>query len=408
MNENNLSINEFDVENFFKKTEEVINKAREHDEQECGSDFNFFDFFWLSENTVSSIIAFFLDPNGKHNEGDIYLKLFIKKFNLDFFEFNGNDGITVNCEYNIYGGRIDILIYNNFKQAIAIENKFFLNTPDQKNQIRDYLQHLQKKFKKYCLLYLCPLGKTPSEESISREDREKAISENKLKIITYEEHMIERLHEFENLTQNPKVKLFLKDFLRKLKIHFMIEIGKIADLIKENPKHLELSFLIREALQKAKEKLKEEFAWQLKKLCKEELKELVETVEFENNNKVNVHIKPLGWENNRISFRYEYGGLLYGIFFGEELTDESKSKLSEAISKKLEVLRDQPCEGNRNELIEFSNKFKSSQYWLAYAYFYENIENNLKFWIDIKNGEAQRRAKDFIKLICENLKNEEL
>lgn len=83
--------------------------------KEIAPNFNSFDFWWLDENKVSSIISFFLNPHETHEHGDIYLRHFLEKFELDFFQFNERDNITIKCEFNTdKGRRIDIIIYKQF------------------------------------------------------------------------------------------------------------------------------------------------------------------------------------------------------------------------------------------------------------------------------------------------------
>jgi hypothetical protein len=382
-------IDELDIKNFISLAEtkiKLIQQVKNYYGKEIAPNFNSFDFWSIDENKVSSIISFFLNPNETHEHGDLYLRHFLQKFELEFFQFNENDKITVQCEFSTdRGRRIDIIIYKNkFEQIIGIENKIYVGTADQQNQITDYLDFLARESKNnYCLIYLSPQDKTVSNESISIEEKENFINENKLKILTYEEQMIECLYEFGNLTQNNRVKSFLKDFEKKLRRMYMGEKNintkqVMVDLINENVRNLEISFSISNSLQEVKRQLKNRFANQIQEIGRELNLEVD-----------GLKLRPSNWTKNRITFNYESGGILYGLTRTEP--DNSKPRFPE-IEELLET--------------EIKEKFNVSAWWPMWQFFYSNIENNEQFWIDIKSGKAKERAKNFIKIICDNFNNE--
>lgn len=382
-------INELDIKNFFSLAEtklKLTEQVKNYYGKEIAPNFNSFDFWWIDENKVSAIISFFLNPIETHEHGDVYLRYFLKKFELEFFQFNENDEVNVQCEYNTDNGRrIDIIIYkNNFEQAIAIENKIYIDSADQQNQVNDYLDFLSRKTKdNYCLIYLSPLGKTVSNISMSPEERENYINEKKLKILTYEEQMIDCLYEFGNLTQNNRVKSFLKDFEKKLRTMYMGEKNLntqqvTVDLINENVKNLEISFLVYNSLQKIKIQLKHKFEKQIQEIG-QELNLEVEGLK----------LRPKKWTKNKITFNFERGGLLYGLT--RIAPDNNKTRYPE-----METILE-------NELRE---KFNVSPWWAMWQFFYNNIEYNEQFWVDIKSGKAKERAKNFVKLICDNFNDE--
>lgn len=380
-------ITEIEIKNYFSiaKTKiELTEQVKSLYGKELSPNFNSFDFWRLDENKVSSIISFFLNPNEFHEHGDIYLKHFIQKFNLDFFEFENIKDIKVHCEFITYEGRrIDILIENeNLKQIIAIENKIYNETADQKNQITDYINFLEKKLNnnKFCLIYLSPQNKQISNDSINDDDKIKFINTNQLKLISYEEHMIDCISDFHDLTQNLRVKSFLKDFEKKLKKMYMGEKNInsrqiIADLIDDNEKNLEISFLVSNSLNEVKNKLKMKF--------EEQIKEIGDELKIEVNG---LNLTPSKWKNNTICFSYELGGIIFGL---------KRNKLDNNQIKYQEIL-----DNIKDELGE--DNFKVSGWWSCYKLFYNQIDNNDQFWLDIKSGKAKERAKKFAQLICEN------
>jgi len=380
---------EIEIKNFFSITETKIRlteQVKNYYGKEIAPNFNSFDFWWIDENKVSSIIAFFLDPNEKHEQGDVYLKHFLKKFGLDFFHFNENDKINIQCELTTNNGRrIDIVIFkNSFEQAIAIENKIYVGTADQNNQVKDYLDFLIKKTNdNFCLIYLSPQEKTVSTDSISSDDRENFIISNKLKLLSYEEHMIECLNEFGNLTQNFRVKSFIKDFEKTLRKMYMGERDinskqVVTDLINENVRNLEISFLVSNSLQDVKRQLKQKFEQQIQEIGQE----LGLEVE-------GIRLKPSEWKKNIITFNYESGGLLYGLTRFEP--DNNKPRFPE-----IEDLLER----------EIKERFNVSAWWPMWQFFYSNIDNNEQFWLDIKSGKAKERARQFVKLVNDNFNND--
>ncbi|EJF10589.1 PD-(D/E)XK nuclease family protein [Pontibacter sp. BAB1700] len=382
----------FELGNYFSILDtkvKLADEVRKSYGKELSPAFNSFDFWKTDENKVSEILAFFLNPTERHEQGDVYLRHFLKKFNLDFFNFNTEDKISVLCELPTNAGRrIDIaIIKNDFEQVIGIENKVRHNTQDQANQVKDYLLYLeQKSGGNYCLLYLSPQSKDLSDGSLHPSERVSYIEQRRLQLINYEEHIIECVGEFSQLSENNRVRAFLKDFERKLSSMYRGESDlnrkQVAvDHIKANPHNLELSFLVANSLQDVKRELREKFDQQLVEIGQE----LGIAVDSQNQ-----RLTPSNWKNHQIIFNYESGGLLFGVIRRSE--DKTLTRLPEI-----------------NNLLEeqIKMKFKVSPYWALWQYFYENVENNTDFWLDIYKGEAKKRAREFVKLINDNFNTAE-
>lgn len=337
-------------------------------------DFNFFDFWSLDENKVSEIIAHFLDVKGAHNQGDVFLKLFIEHFKLDF-EYTNDDLISVKCEHITHNNRrIDIVITKNqFEKIIGIENKIYNWTSDQENQVMDYLNYLNKVTNdNYCLLYLSPKDKIISETSITKQDIENYTNANRLKVINYEEDIIELIHLFALHCESDRVRYFLLEFEKQLKEMFtgenyMDESKMITDYILENDANLETSLRIGMSLHQVKTKLKEDFEKQLHEIGNEL------GITYQNN-----RFYPSQWSNNFICFSYESGGILYGIIRKE--SDANKSRIIEIEEA-------------------FNVKFNTSNWWPMWQFFYSNIDNTPEFWLEINNGVAKQKAKEFVEVI---------
>ncbi len=156
-----------------------------------GENFNVFSILKMEtkENaTHSAFLGELLNPEGSHNMGTIFLKLFLETLDLDHIDL---DSARVKLEHYIgkidydekTGGRVDIFIKDKDNNTICIENK--INAPDQKMQIERYRNHNLGKNKVY---YLTEPGNEP--EIQSRGDLVSGVDYN---IISYENDIIEWL-----------------------------------------------------------------------------------------------------------------------------------------------------------------------------------------------------------------------
>ncbi|MFN0255629.1 PDDEXK-like family protein [Pedobacter ureilyticus] len=144
--------------------------------------FNLFNVMFKmhdEKNLHSRFIAFLLNPKGSHQQGTRFLELFLEIFKLPDFSL---DGITIHPnevdrseKYNI-----DILLKNNKKQAIIIENKIFAhdsnkpeNETDEQNKFLRYqlpryyykmaLEPKNERHEVLAIVYLTINGKLPED-----------------------------------------------------------------------------------------------------------------------------------------------------------------------------------------------------------------------------------------------------
>ena len=242
------------INNFFSIANtkiKLVEEVRKHFGKETSPRFNSFDFWWINENKVSEILAFFLNPKENHEQGDIYLKHFISKYKLNHFACNEGDDIYVQCEFSTNERRrIDIVLFNNSQNwALGIENKINTETVDQRKQLEHYNTYLSERAKDYCLIYLAPKGKEIWEESMSSVIQKELLLTNNFKHLTYEDDLIECISEFAMMTESIRVRTFLKDFEKTLRRRYMGEKDMeaketIIEMMKESDKNLETSCLI--------------------------------------------------------------------------------------------------------------------------------------------------------------------
>lgn len=131
-----------------------------------GSRFNMFSVCGVNhyENTHSAIIAELLKPNGTHGLKYKFLESFIQSLGSDFIleEFNYENS-RVRTEHTTEEGRIDILIEDDQKKAIIIENKIYAG--DQPEQLKRYNRYAQTYINGYQIIYLTLWGAEASEQS---------------------------------------------------------------------------------------------------------------------------------------------------------------------------------------------------------------------------------------------------
>lgn len=378
-----------DIKNFYSLADtkiKLIEQVRKYFGKETSPRFNSFDFWWIDENKVSQILAFFLDPKQNHEQGDIYLRHFMKKFGLERFAYGEDDRIYVQCELSTDAARrIDIVVYKNkFEWAIGIENKIYVSTADQCAQLEDYHDYLHAKTGDYCLIYLSPKGKVISTNSLSSDRQTELETNNAFRHLTYEEHLIECIAEFAMMTESIRVRSFLKDFETTLKRMYMgvkdLEAKEaIVDFMGESDKNLEISFLVMNSLAEVKEQLKEQLKLQVKEIINE-----LGLVGDETN------FRPSNWKKHYFCYRIDRTELYYGIT-RNYIDNDNSSFLT------IQNLVKDKLKGN----------YLQNGYWPLYAYIDRNIDSSPDSWIAIKNGEAKRELFDFVQLIIDNFNTDE-
>ena len=144
----------------------TINKKNTEILDATGGRFNIFRICGVNhyENTHSSILAEFLNPQSSHSLKNQFLDAFLETIGKDFAlkDFDTTNA-TVHTEYVTDNGRIDILIKDHKKNAIIIENKIY--ACDQHEQLIRYDSSAKKYFEHYQIYYLTLFGSEASEQS---------------------------------------------------------------------------------------------------------------------------------------------------------------------------------------------------------------------------------------------------
>jgi PD-(D/E)XK nuclease superfamily len=231
--------------NIVKSRIDTHNEFKKEYDKQLAFDFSLFNFFPIGENKVSQILAYFLDEKQNHGQGNLFLNEFVKTFYNKEIDTKHSKNI---CEKIITENRrIDIYIELN-GLIIAIENKIWAD--DQHNQLKDYTSYLEKKSKgNYLLLYLNPYGTEPTTKSIDENTKANLIQEEKFKIISYKNDIINLINNWLIICEADNVSYFLKEFKKYLEIKFLgkntLNMSKDLRTIIENNK-IEVQQLVKE------------------------------------------------------------------------------------------------------------------------------------------------------------------
>ena len=166
---------------FFERVKGFLEQAEIH-KRRGNNDFNPYLEMWSESNEVklhSALISGFLNPLGKHYQGDVFLETFLECVGLKEW-FGDTRNARVYKEYK----NIDMYITNNDKHII-IENKIWAG--DQDRQIERYIdkivkeqsrgdtessesktKQINKAYDNTAVLYLAPDERKPSKYSLGK------------------------------------------------------------------------------------------------------------------------------------------------------------------------------------------------------------------------------------------------
>ena len=433
------------IQQLLLKAQPILQKSKaEKKEREAkGEYFNVFEnlhFTRPEEHLHTPFLRMLLDKDANHGVGkgflEAFLKMVKKELKLDFqYDVNsshveyqdvylGNKEISEDGTST--GGKIDILLHDDKKHAIIIENKFdrYGNpAQDQEKQLERYYNYGMK-YEGFILIYLTPSGQDASEYStgsdkITYYPMSYDLSDNKPNILSWLDECLNiskgcpRIHEVikQYIT-------FIKDTRHIMEENYQKELLNLL-LSKDN---LDVTLRILRDEQMIKEKIRRDFCDQLVKLAGEYGLELRE--QYDGN--IATWNSDYGWmifvgkkrHQSQIGFvvgnysrtNSEYGGMLYGLsiingYFSNlgELKNVFKIKSSDP--------NDQPLFGPEkgyHQLPENKGDFKR-EFPFGYSFLYdENREwkKNWYDWDDLQTLADMRNGKmlDFMRTRFEILK----
>ena len=230
---------------FLRKINDI--KAQNEQKKIRGfSDYNIFLTLRKDSDEVnlhSRFIHSLLDPSSNHNQGTIFLDLFMRSCSLDEFKIDINNAKVTREDHNI-----DILISDEVNSKyIIIENKIYAE--DQKEQIQNYIKHIYDELDEKAdiyVLYLTLYGKKPSNASLGEFKLDGNYLKNgkqqvKFKSISYKNDILKWLNECRTEMQNLlKFDLIISQYIDVIKSLIGTYKNSISDsltdflLIKEN------------------------------------------------------------------------------------------------------------------------------------------------------------------------------
>ncbi len=165
-----------DFEEILKKLQTEFKKYNSgliKNKKQITPDFNAFEILQPKELSLSGIVGEFLNPKGTHEQGQVFLDLFIDRFLNSKTKLKNSKQINLKLEHRFNNGQIDIFIDFDNKYSIAIENKPFAT--DQDKQIRRYTNYLSSVYgnTNFTMIYLSSDGSEPSENSLPNIKKEK-------------------------------------------------------------------------------------------------------------------------------------------------------------------------------------------------------------------------------------------
>ena len=201
---------------FFKSVKGFLEQAEIH-KRRGNNDFNPYLEMWSESNEVklhSRLICGFLNPLGKHYQGDVFLETFLECVGLKAW-FGNTSGARVYKEYK----NIDMYITNG-ERHIIVENKIWAG--DQDKQIERYIESIARgqgggfdeldssddmessqseaqeqsvSYDNIAVLYLAPDERKPSKDSLGKwqiqgESLKYKQDKVKFKAITYREEIL--------------------------------------------------------------------------------------------------------------------------------------------------------------------------------------------------------------------------
>lgn len=438
------------IQQLLQEAQPILQKSKaEKKEREAKGEyfsvFEYLNFSRFEEQLHTPFLRMLLDKDANHGVGKGFLQAFldkiVEKLKPDFqYDINsshieyqdvylGNNEISEDGTST--GGKIDILLHDDKKHAIIIENKFdrYGNpAQDQPKQLERYYNHGKddKKYEDFILIYLTPSGQYASEDStgsnkITYYPISYDLSDDKPNILFW-------LDECLNISKGcPRIHEVIKQYITYIKNTRQImekeDQKELLNLLLSE-ENVDVTLGILRDEQMIKEKIRRDFCDQLVKLAGEYGLELREQY----NANIVTWNSDYGWmifvgkkrHQSQVGFvignfsrkNEDYGGMLYGLsiingYFSNlgELKNVFKIESSD--------LNDQPLFGPEkgyHQLPENKGNFKR-EFPFGYSFLYdENREKDKKRWFDwddLQTLADMRNGKmlDFMRTRFEILKN---
>lgn len=340
----------------YKKKREEIYKLRARD----APDFNPFHFMQNNELGLSKILAFFLDPNASHEQGNVFLAEFLRLLNLDDLDLS-YVSVTTEKTLKLSNHRHDIFLSGS-NWVMSIENKIY-GAVDQEKQITSYIDDMRgNNNEHFYMLYLPAKYKLPEKKSISHSEWSKLEHEGKAKVIT-PEFLVEWLESSTSQSQN--ITLFKNSFIDYLKREFLNmkeENNEILEFIKNKPEYISMVLDLSEM--NIKGALISDFSFQLGELFVSNYPELINwNIKYNENYIEGSWFIPIRFvePNGKFAFALEFNKNLTNFIYGVRYEKCMYKKDLEVVASEI------------NSRINWGRG--SNQWWVGYHHFDEKYKN---------------------------------
>lgn len=375
----------------------IISKKYDDIAKITGENFNVFQILRIESDEVrlhSRFIGELINPEGKHGQGPLFLKLFIQALNLNEYTEEALIKARIIIEENIgnisedysKGGRIDLVIKPNKGRNIVIENKIYAG--DQHMQLWRYKQQYPDAH----LFYLTLTEKKPDEKSTNG-----LVLDKDFKCITYENVILKWLEDCHKSSYNlPLIRETIAQYIYIIKhltnqtINNKMESEIIKSIINNKD-------FIRAFLEIKKVSIEIEI-----------LKELIDRLKTDgfkfsyDSNCIGQNEFEIKFENQNLNYSvliyfHNINNAIIGIYSNEIA---KISKTNKHLEEDIELIEEQALKLNS---ITIGNKLRvNGKYgnwlWVCNFDFYNNTE-----WEDKISDEFYKEFKNIIRTIDENI-----
>lgn len=304
-------------------------------------EFTPFRFMYTNEDGISAILAFFLDPNESHNQGDFFLKSFFKLLDL---EKELCDSVFVTLNKHTYLGRRHDIFLEGYKNGVvqwvvSIESKL-RGAYEQENQISHYIDDLKRYHKEnYFMVFLPVIEKKPI--SINEVDWDNEVKNRRAVIIT-PTFLVKWLQDCH--TENKKINQFIEYFKEFLNQEFIMSnenksqfipnlLEKLDDEERRNAFEMVMTAI----------KNREEIYRVLAEKLEQSLMDKLSSSEYQDWKLININkngdtVLPIYISNDKYSFEIRFenksnGETYCGLRFKNGVNEELKERDNETLNK---------------------------------------------------------------------------
>ena len=361
-------------------------KVRKEESRKRGERFNVFEMLGVAhyELTHSKIIAGFLNPQGSHGQGDLFLRLFLQTIeNKDEINIDTSKA-KVYTEYGIgVKGRLDIFI-DNGSYGFIIENKVYAG--DGEEQLKRYNDFAKEKYGEgnYIIYYLTLDGHEASEDSVKNKETGECVN---YKRISYSKDIIDWLQRcIHECATMPLVRETLVQYLNHIKQLTNQDMGNLNEeelikLLAENT-NFETAVEVGAFIANADN---------VKKIFSLKLQDSINSIkkDYENNSAVRFPV-PKEYDDRAI-FVVEIGGIHVYIGWSSDKFPQAQLYCQAEYDSYFRVEKERPELNESFNKLGIHDLLSDNDKWCLWKYFAYN-------WV-----EAFKCLKNVVEIIIQNL-----